>query len=751
MRRIFAAIIAALALIGASAASAKGAAASYETQTFAMNAAETLAAERRLANNELIRLREIIDARDERIRKLEGNLRSAGGTNRTLGAELDKLKQEAAEEKERYTAELARRDDEYARERQMLLSAGETWSETPEGLAILEAFNSGDRVRSLALARDLTQRRIDMERDRSAIQIAAELRTEAVLNAQARAFGDIGIETVIERWKAVIATGKADFYDWTSLATIYEGELRFDLALAALEQALALADNASQIDWVLSDKSRLLDSVGRYSDAIMVRMEVVERRRAAKRAGSVENRFNDSILSLDLRSLAYALCNMYRCDEGQALADDADRLQAARQDELKTAGTTPDAANAPSATDGTTAVDGMDFTLVTGDPSGAGIGTLLPMLPTGSSELRAPSELPGMHIDVRHDDLVVNGAELIGAGKLPEGLQKFREAAEISRELTAKFPGSVRELMNLEIDLSRISLLLENLGDKDGLLQVELEVLQVRRTLAAIPGGFVEGKTYLASTLRRIGQAHQQLGQADQAREKYIEALDIERRLAQTLPQSIPLRVNLAGSLTETANFWLNTGEEDSARQALREALAIHEELSAMPGAPVLAKLTHAEVLQSLGELGVGPDYLDAALSRYRQAAESQRKAVSLGKPILAAGGESARSILYFALAGYAKTLLDLERREEAIAVYDELHQALRLPDHMDENTESEVFGYVLSRIALAAEFPERYPVADLVNELSTVGVDEGSVPFFRYLETMTREMVSRLSERASP
>jgi tetratricopeptide (TPR) repeat protein len=268
LRAILAAIIAVLALVGGSAVSAQGVAARFETQTFAMNASETRAAERRQANSELIRLRAIIDERQAQIDDLKRSLSVAGGTNRALRNQLEALLRQSADEKERYTAELARRDSEYARERAMLLSAGETWSSTPEGLEILRAFNAGDRARSLALARDLTQRRVELERQRSAIQIAAELRAEAVLNAQARGFGDVGIDTVIERWEAVVATGQAQHWDWVELARLYRENNRLDRAMRAAEQALATAQNQRDEAVGLNELGDMLAAMNRTEEAL---------------------------------------------------------------------------------------------------------------------------------------------------------------------------------------------------------------------------------------------------------------------------------------------------------------------------------------------------------------------------------------------------------------------------------------------------------------------------------------------------
>lgn len=645
MRTIFAAIIAVLALIGASAASAKGAAASYESQTFAMNAAETLAAERRQANSELIRLRGIIDARDARIRKLEGNLRSAGGANRTLSAELGKLKQESADEKERYTAELARRDDEYARERQILLQAADNILETDDGLEALRLFNTGEQAdweRAKAVLDEIDRVRSEAE----AVQQAERRRAIAVLYLEKRARGQERVEATIARWEAVIATGKADFYDWTSLATLYEGELRLDLALAAIEQALRLAQDEREVDQALWEKSGLLAEMGRNSEAIIALTKLVERGRLSLKnyESEPENRNILDILEIEsdileieslsiyLRTLALRLCIMYRCDESQALFDELDHVERAKQDFLNNTRAVEDTATSLSATTGSSVLDGLDFPLATGEISEAGLDTGLPVLMPESPGLSTFPDYPRLPVGTLHTDLLEMGTRLINEGQLPEGLQKYREALDISRELTRKFPGSVRELRDLQLNLSQISNVLRMLDDKEELVRLQFESLEIHRTLAAIPGGDVETKTDLASSLRDAGDTLLQLGRAAEAKEKYSESLDIDRRLALSFPTSIPLRISLADALIDAGNFSLDTNENGVALEAFQEARTILRELAAMPGAPMWANVQLAGVLLSLEELSADPQYLNAALPIYERTVKFQRRAVSEGK-----------------------------------------------------------------------------------------------------------------------
>lgn len=118
-------------------------------------------------------------------------------------AELERLSQqaatEAAEAQEKFTAELAAKDADYARELAILRSAADDILATPEGLKYLEANNAGDLAAADAIEEKLIAARQKM-RD---LQAAADRRAFAVVALDNRDKGLRTTAAVISRFEEV--------------------------------------------------------------------------------------------------------------------------------------------------------------------------------------------------------------------------------------------------------------------------------------------------------------------------------------------------------------------------------------------------------------------------------------------------------------------------------------------------------------------------------------------------------------------
>jgi chorismate mutase len=166
------------------------------TLTYSSSAAQ--ASFSRQANSELMQLRSVIDQRDQQIAELRAKLaaRSANvGQYKETIAELERLLADAAREKDRFVELLAKQDEDFERERQILLEVGDSLIETPQGTEALRLFNLGGKENWQASKEILAQI--------ASARATAALRSEAVLYSQAVQRGLETTANAILKWEEV--------------------------------------------------------------------------------------------------------------------------------------------------------------------------------------------------------------------------------------------------------------------------------------------------------------------------------------------------------------------------------------------------------------------------------------------------------------------------------------------------------------------------------------------------------------------
>lgn len=149
-----------------------------------------------------------------------------------LASKLEHQERALAETAEKYTAELAKRDEEYARERSILISTGERLLKTNEGRQLLDLFNAGGEANWKEARTILNESR--------RVRRALDARDAAILYLRARWRGHEQTANVIPVYEEVVKDDP-QANDWITLAALY-GEVG-DIAKAkqAANRAEALA------------------------------------------------------------------------------------------------------------------------------------------------------------------------------------------------------------------------------------------------------------------------------------------------------------------------------------------------------------------------------------------------------------------------------------------------------------------------------------------------------------------------------
>lgn len=176
----------------------------------------------------------------------------------------DQAAAEAAEAQERFTQELAAKDEDYARELAILRSAADDILATPEGLRYLEANNAGDLAAADAIEEKLIAARQKM-RD---LQAAADRRAFAVVALDNRNKGLRKTEAVITRFEEVTRLDPGNHTDWITLARLHADVGSPDQAMKAAQRAQETAQNPAQRARALLQIAGFLSSHGENQNAL---------------------------------------------------------------------------------------------------------------------------------------------------------------------------------------------------------------------------------------------------------------------------------------------------------------------------------------------------------------------------------------------------------------------------------------------------------------------------------------------------
>src|SRR5688572_9219644 len=118
---------------------------------------------------------------------------------------------------ETYIAALAARDRAYAQEIGVFRATVQDIAATPEGVAALARFNTGDEISALAVLDELRKARDVARQKRVDIESAAEGRRIAALAVEARARGKLTTAQVIARYEEVTRLDPGVHWDWVEL------------------------------------------------------------------------------------------------------------------------------------------------------------------------------------------------------------------------------------------------------------------------------------------------------------------------------------------------------------------------------------------------------------------------------------------------------------------------------------------------------------------------------------------------------
>ena len=186
------------------------------------------AIERQAASQDRVRQQQIA-AQQQEIAALQTRLidAAARGTAEVAGLEL-----QLAEAREAFVADLARRDQAYAAEIDVIRRQVNDIASTAEGAAALSVYNSGDRLRAVAILD-----RLRRARD------AGQARQIATLTRNALESGDPNFDTggVIARYEEVTRLDPGVRDDWYQLFWLYLSAQQSAEAFTAAGQLEALA------------------------------------------------------------------------------------------------------------------------------------------------------------------------------------------------------------------------------------------------------------------------------------------------------------------------------------------------------------------------------------------------------------------------------------------------------------------------------------------------------------------------------
>ena len=152
--------------------------------------------------------------------------------------EAERVRPQLTAAQEQLIADLAERDQRYAREIAAFRGVIEGIAASPEGLRALELFNEGERSLALFILDEL-------RRDNSqSVSVATEVRRVAQMALEARAYGDATTDDVIDRYETVVDLDPGEPRDWLTLAELYSEDGEPDRSRRAAEQAIEISGDA---------------------------------------------------------------------------------------------------------------------------------------------------------------------------------------------------------------------------------------------------------------------------------------------------------------------------------------------------------------------------------------------------------------------------------------------------------------------------------------------------------------------------
>jgi len=194
-----------------------------------------------------------------------------------LEQQLEAQEQKLADIAQKYTAELAKRDEEYARERSVLISTGERLLTTMDGRRVLDLYNAGGEA-------NWREAKAVLDESRK-VRRALDTRDAAVMYAQARAKGLENTPSVIAVYEELLRDDPSQANDWFFISILYRESGQNGKALESAKRAASLATGDSAKIRVLIEVARAHRASGDIQSALTALREAEK----AARAGVAKN------------------------------------------------------------------------------------------------------------------------------------------------------------------------------------------------------------------------------------------------------------------------------------------------------------------------------------------------------------------------------------------------------------------------------------------------------------------------------
>lgn len=189
------------------------------------------------------------------IEQLQAQLKTAGGRNATLLADLTRAQ-------ERFVEQLAERDRAYAQSIAVFRRAVQDIAATPEGEAALRQFNAGDEVGALAALDRIVDARERARKVQADIETAVERRRVATLALEAMGKGKQQAGDVIRRFEEVTRLDPGLHWDWVELARLYDTAGRLPDARRAAQRAAETAGSDRDLSVAMNELGDVLVAQG---------------------------------------------------------------------------------------------------------------------------------------------------------------------------------------------------------------------------------------------------------------------------------------------------------------------------------------------------------------------------------------------------------------------------------------------------------------------------------------------------------
>lgn len=497
------------------------------------------------ANEVAMRYKRVAEQRQSTIRTLREEQRLAAGRSRqqlqALEQRIRRLEEEMVEATEAFTAELARQNEEYRRNREILLTAANQLLETPQGREVLELIAQGGRENA-ARAAELT---LFLHEERQAIRRAAaaiDSRTTAVTLLGLRGNGPATTERIIQLYEEVVASDPSQHWDWVELARLYRIANDLQKASAAATRAYQTASSDRDRVVALIEQGDTLKAQASFAGVRDLEEALALFATEATRLfGSAANNPPSPEVAQALVSRIMPLFNLVQLPDHVNQADRvyAQALEQVRRLHARDTGSTllrEDVAVALQRK-ASTAMFRFQFERLMNARS-----VILDIM-RRLNQARSPAEVQAILAEPLSAP-EPDSREILS--HLGERLTILEEAA---RSVPSNVIGQLR-LAAAHSDLGEFHATRDRFQEALASYTTSLAIL---RPLAEQNPHMSELQADYALALLNLGKAQERLRQTPEAERNFRQALSIFERLAEADPRSSPMSVNIARTLERLA------------------------------------------------------------------------------------------------------------------------------------------------------------------------------------------------------